>query len=61
MEAIDEQQASFHCHPETIKCPECGHIQTAMVQETEPFYTYLHECYNCGYMIMESEWITPTL
>jgi acetone carboxylase gamma subunit len=43
-------------HRETIKCPECNTIQQARVEHTIPWYTYIHECTNCGYMIMESEW-----
>ena len=40
----------------TIKCPECGEIQEAVVQETKLFNIYIHDCINCGYKIEESEW-----
>lgn len=43
-------------HEETIKCPDCKCIQTATVEHTFPWNSYVHECVNCGYVIMESEW-----
>jgi hypothetical protein len=43
-------------HKETIKCPNCGHIQEATVIHSQPFAKYIHHCLKCGYMIMESEW-----
>jgi acetone carboxylase gamma subunit len=43
-------------HSETIKCPECGKVQRAIVEHSEPWYTYVHDCIGCGYTIMESEW-----
>ena len=39
-----------------IKCPRCGHVQNAQVGKTFPFYTYMHICKKCGYVITESEW-----
>lgn len=42
-------------HQETIRCPSCGKIQSAIVQHTHPYWTYLHEC-GCGCIILESEW-----
>lgn len=42
-------------HTETIKCPECGKIQDAVVKHTWPWYSYIHTC-ECGHTIMESEW-----
>ncbi len=39
-----------------IRCPECQSIQAATIKQTAPFLTYLHDCTNCGYVIMESEW-----
>ncbi len=42
-------------HTETIKCPECGKIQDAVVEHTWPWYSYIHNC-ECGHTIMESEW-----
>lgn len=39
-----------------IKCPECNFQQAATVELTVPFPTYVHNCINCGYTIMESEW-----
>ena len=41
---------------EKIVCPECGYIQYAKVEDTIPFPTYIHECEECKYIIMESEW-----
>ena len=43
-------------HEEQIKCPECGQIQTAVVLHTFPWWSYIHECEKCKYIIMESEW-----
>jgi C4-type Zn-finger protein len=43
-------------HTETIKCPECNAIQEATVLHTIPFWTYVHECKKCKYIITESEW-----
>jgi len=42
-------------HQESIVCPSCGAIQSAIVEHTHPFWTYVHNC-RCGYVIMESEW-----
>ena len=38
-----------------IECPNCGAIELATIEETIPFWTYIHDC-KCGYTIMESEW-----
>lgn len=45
-------------HIETIKCPECGKVQTAKVKHTVPFWDYTHQCgnSNCLHWITESEW-----
>ena len=43
-------------HEETIRCPECGKVQTAVVKHTVPFSTYIHTCKYCRHQIMESEW-----
>ncbi len=45
-------------HTEKVECPECGHDQMAIVLHTFPWWSYVHECEVCGYMIMESEWAT---
>lgn len=39
-----------------IRCPECNSRCEAIVEQTLPFYTYVHECEHCGYIITESEW-----
>lgn len=31
-------------HEETILYPKCGKVQTAKVEHTAPFYSYVHEC-----------------
>lgn len=41
---------------EKIQCPECDHVQMAVVEELWPWDNYTHECTKCGYIIMESEW-----
>jgi C4-type Zn-finger protein len=43
-------------HTDIIKCPNCGEIQLAIVEHTIPFYSYIHKCTKCRYIIMESEW-----
>lgn len=43
-------------HTETIRCPNCDHIQQAAVLNTAWHLTYIHECTECFYLIMESEW-----
>lgn len=43
-------------HIEQIECPECGVRNFGKVEHTVPFYTYYHECYDCGHIIQESEW-----
>lgn len=51
-------EAAVEMHTETIKCPKCERVQTAQVtrRAEDPFPVYLHECEQCGYVIMESEW-----
>ncbi|MCE5226490.1 MAG: ASCH domain-containing protein [Porphyromonadaceae bacterium] len=42
-----------------ILCPECGSVELATIDtSTVPWWTYIHDCKNCGYTIMEyaSEW-----
>ena len=39
-----------------IWCPNCGKGEEAEVRESIPFNTYLHDCKECNYTIMESEW-----
>lgn len=43
-------------HQEAILCPECSNLEHAKVEHTDPFYTKIHQCKNCDYIIMESEW-----
>lgn len=43
-------------HVELIECPECNEIQSATVEHTFPWYSYVHTCVKCNYIIMESEW-----
>lgn len=43
-------------HIETIKCPECSLVQEAKVEYTFPWNTFVHDCIQCNYVIMESEW-----
>jgi hypothetical protein len=46
----------FEFHTEEIRCPDCGYLQNAKVEHTVPWYSYVHQCTSCGYIIMESEW-----
>lgn len=43
-------------HTNLIECPECKRIQTAQIELTYPWFSYVHECTQCKYIIMESEW-----
>ena len=43
-------------HREKIICPACGEVQDAVVYDTKPWACYVHECTDCKYLIMESEW-----
>lgn len=47
-------------HLEQIICLECSKVQTAVVEHTIPWNSYIHECTGCGYIIMESEWVLLT-
>ncbi len=50
------QDLGVESHYEKVKCPNCGSLQVAEVVESLPWYAYIHECDQCHYMIMESEW-----
>lgn len=39
-----------------IRCPECESIEDAEVILAFPWSSFIHDCKNCGYTIMESEW-----
>jgi hypothetical protein len=43
-------------HKELIICPKCKHECNATVIHTIPFFTYIHNCHNCHYVITESNW-----
>lgn len=43
-------------HTERIRCPECGYEQDAEVLHSKPFAMFVHDCVNCKYTILESEW-----
>lgn len=47
-------------HEERIKCPECNHVQTAIVESVPgfPFAAYIHNCEKCEFIIMESDWMS---
>lgn len=47
--------SKIETHLVQIVCPECNHGQVATVEHTFPFYTYIHTCTNCNYLILESE------
>lgn len=49
-----ENKTTFHI--DSITCPECETLQTAKVEHTVPFPTYIHECKKCKHVITESEW-----
>lgn len=41
---------------EVIRCPACLHVQVAEAVKSWPWWMYVHDCSECGYTIMESEW-----
>lgn len=51
-----DTQEIISVHSEIIECPECNTNQSAIVEHTMPWWTYIHTCKKCGYLIMESEW-----
>jgi Zn ribbon nucleic-acid-binding protein len=55
-----EVEEKFVYHEEQIICPMCEELQTATVEHTIPWYSFVHECSKCGYIITESEWEAPT-
>lgn len=57
-ECVEKLQPEADSHVESIVCPNCNHIEQATVLHTAPFASYIHDCGQCGYTIMESEWLT---
>lgn len=59
-QALLEYQAEIEriggSHTEWISCPDCGGHQLAVVEHTFPWFSYVHTCGFCEYVIMESEW-----
>lgn len=51
-----KEQSNTEAHTEIIKCPECEKVQWATVEHTWPWWSYIHICNHCEYVIMESEW-----
>jgi len=43
-------------HTQKIKCPECDKVQPGTIEHTFPWWSYVHHCVKCEYIIMESEW-----
>lgn len=39
-----------------ISCPSCKSHQDGRPEDTGLFLSYVHNCTNCGYTILESEW-----
>ncbi len=50
------KESSVKYHFEKIECPNCHSIELAKVEHTEPWWSYVHECKKCDYLIGESEW-----
>lgn len=57
-ECVEKLQPDADSHIESIVCPNCNHVEQATVLHTAPFASYVHVCTQCGYIIMESEWLT---
>lgn len=43
---------------ENIECPNCHDCQLATIIESLPWWTYIHTCTSCNYLITESDWHT---
>lgn len=56
MEVKPHPYDGMESHREKILCPKCNGENDAEVIHTFPFYSYVHTCEYCGYVIMESEW-----
>lgn len=54
--SLFEVPTEFVYHEEQIICPMCEELQMATVEHTVPWFSLIHECSKCGYIIMESEW-----
>lgn len=52
----DKREKEIDSHTAIIICPECETSQPATVLHTFPYFSYVHTCVKCGYVIMESEW-----
>ncbi len=57
---LEQDGVETEDHLEVIWCPECRTVQVASVEHTAPFFTHIHECTQCKYMILESEWNQTT-
>jgi len=44
---------------ELIKCPKCKSIQKATIEQSIPWWVYVHFC-KCGNIITESDWVEIT-
>ncbi len=51
-----DEENKIASHLENIVCPGCQSMQSAEVEHTRPWWSYVHTCTECGYIIMESEW-----
>lgn len=51
-----KQEPEVKFHYEKIRCPNCGLLQAAKVLELRPWNSYVHTCYQCNFMITESDW-----
>lgn len=41
---------------QVIRCPKCDSVQKATINQSIPWWVYIHHCNYCKYIIMESEW-----
>ena len=51
-----ENHPDLHSHTEQVICPNCQSTESATVTHSVPFWSYVHECQRCSYLICESEW-----
>lgn len=54
--AVEKLEKLKETHKELIICPECQHQCNATVIHSVPFFTYIHHCEACNYVITESDW-----
>lgn len=60
---MSDRTVPMHTNSVRVRCPHCDRVQDAVEEyyKGDPFWTYIHICIQCKYVICESEWniVTP--